>query len=240
MMTLKKTLYRYCRNNKLEDISCLIHISFLNYIANYKIENEWINLNPEVIAIPLGLKIDTIKSLLIYLSKNYPDIIEKDYRFFCPNKLEIGKYKFCESISENNFKEEEIFEAYCVSCGEMHEFEYENIDNYKYKIGFSGHREKLLEELSLSEQDMLKELFILNTNENNLDKLANLIVKNIAQEKTIDKVETKKGILKLLYLTKETTGLIKGISGDAADTVRNVRKIGEEITGLSAFKDFIS
>ncbi|AZV46885.1 hypothetical protein C3L23_06235 [Nautilia sp. PV-1] len=237
-MKLKQALYLYCRNNKLEDISCLIHLSFLNYISSYKTTIEWININPELIAIPLGLDEKIIENLLKDLSNNYSEVIQKDYRFFCPAKIEDeNSYEYCDSISENDFKEEYFFEADCSACGDMHEFEYENINKYKYEIGYIGHKEKLLKELSLSEQDILKELLIINTNENNLDKLANLIVEKIAQEKQINKDETKKGILKLLYLTKETTGLIKGISGDAADTITNVRKIAEEFSGIGIIKD---
>jgi len=238
MMKLKQALYLYCRKNNLEDISCLIHLSLLNYISNYKIENEWININPELIAVPLGIETHAIEELFAFLSEKNPSAIQKDYRFYCPEKIiEEKKYEFCNSISENDFKEDEIFEADCFACGNMHEFEYENLNEYDYEIGFVGHKETLLKELSLSEQDIIKELLIINTNENYLDKLANIIVDKIAQEKQINKEETKKGILKFLYLTKETTGLIKGITGDAADTITNLRKIGEEAVGLGFLKD---
>lgn len=237
-MKLKQALYLYCRDNNLEDISCLIHLSLLNYISNYKGENEWININPELIAVQLGIKTQIIEELFAFLSEKNPFTIQKDYRFYCPEKIiEENKYEFCNSVSEDEFKEDEIFEADCFACGDIHEFEYKDLDKYDYETGFVGHKETLLKELSLSEQDIIKELLIINTNENYLDKLANIIVDKIAQEKQINKEETKKGVLKFLYLTKETTGLIKGITGDTADTITNLRKIGEEAVGLGFLKD---
>jgi len=240
-MNLKQALYLFCRNNNLEEISCLIHLSLLNYISSYKQNNEWININPELIAVPLGIKTHIIEKLLTFLSEKNPSAIQKDCRFYCPEKIiEENKYEFCNSISEIDFKEDEIFEAHCFACGEIHEFEYEKLKDYDYEIGFIGNKQILLRELSLSEQDIIKELLIINTNENTLDKLANLIVDKISsQEKQINKEKTKKGILKLLYLTKETTGLIKGITGDTADTITNLRKIGEEIAGLGFIKDLL-
>jgi len=228
-MSLRKILYQYCKDNELEDLSCIIHFSIVNYISSHKSNNEWVYLSPEILNSFVGIGEDKITKLFEYLSEN-STAVKKNFETYCPADEDV----FCEALTQEELEDEE-YEIYCDNCDTIHT----PAEIKKTIINFIGNKEQIINELKIVNQDITKEIVILNTNPEHIDKLANIILSrlNVANEK---KEETKTGITKMLQSVKNISGLIAGISGDVADTTNSVRTITEDFIGISTIKDFIN
>ena len=227
-MHLRKILYQYCENNNLKDMACIIHFSIVNYITSHKSKNEWVYLSPEILNSFLGIGEDEIIKLFEYLSKK-STAIKKNFETYCP----IDEDKFCEAIDEEDLEDEE-YEIYCEHCNKTHTLS----EIEKTKTNFIGNKNQIFNELKIANQDIAKEIVILNTNEEHIDKLANIIVSRLKVDSN-KKEEAKTGVIKILQSVKEVSGLIAGISKDAATTTNSLRKIAEDFGGISTIKDFI-
>ncbi|MEV9476557.1 hypothetical protein [Aliarcobacter butzleri] len=232
-MNLQQRLYQYCKENKLEDITCIIQFTIVNYVSSHKTYNEWIHLSPQIINSFLGIGEDKINDLFKYLSGYFPDCISVSYETFCPN--EEFKDEFCQAINLEDYKDEEI-ELSCSACGSIHTIS--KINEIKYNISYEGNKEKIIKNLKISSNDIAKEMIIVNTNAEHLNKLADILVSRLTVEKGKEQ-ETKKGLVKILGSIKEVTGLISGIAGDVSSTSKSVKNIIEDFTGLSTLQDFI-
>ena len=228
-MSLRKILYQYCKNNNLEDLSCIIHFSIVNYISSHKSKNGWVYLSPEILNSFVGIGEDQIINLFEYLS-TCSAAVEKSFETYCPSNDEI----FCEAITQKDFEDEE-YEIFCDQCDTIHTPSEIN----KHIVKFEGNKEQIIDELKIANQDITKEIVILNTNEDHVDKLANIILSRLNVQNE-NKEETKHGITKMLQSVKDISGLISGISGDVADTTTSVKTIVENFSGVSTIKDFIN
>jgi len=227
-MNLRKILYQYCKDNHIEDLSCIIHFSIVNYISSHKSKNEWVYLSPEILNSFVGIGEDKITNLFQYLSENSA-AVEKSFETYCP----INEDVFCEAISQEELEDKE-YEIFCDECDKIHT----PLEIQKYIINFVGNKEQIIDELKIVNQDIAKEIVILNTNEEHIDKLANIILSRLNVNND-NKEETKTGITKMLQSVKDVSGLIAGISGDVADTTSSVKTIVENFSGISTIKDFI-
>lgn len=228
-MNLRQKLYQHCKDNNYEDLSCIIQFAIVNYISSHKSSNDWVYLSPEILNSFIGIGENKIIELLKFLSEE-TDAVEKTYTIFCPNYEE----KVSKGITEEEFKDEE-YEIDCNECKEIH-----SIKNIKhYTVGYEGNKEQIINDLKIVNQDIAKEIVILNTKEEHIEKLA-IIIASRLDVNTPDKENAKNGIMKLLQSVKDVSGLIAGISGDVADTSNSVKDIIENFTGISSLKDIIN
>lgn len=232
-MSLQNSLHRFCSENKLEEISCIIQFTIVNYLSSHKSQNEWIYLSPEVLDSFLGIGQDKIIELFEYLSKE-SNLISHSYHTYCPD--EYYDNKFCEAIDIKDYEENEEIELVCAHCKNVHIIS--NINEVKYSIDYEGNKSKILSELKISTNDIAREMTVLNTSEKHLDMLADILVSRLQIEKN-DKPEAKKGLIKILSSVKEVTGLISGIGEDISKTSSSVKNIIEDFSGLSTLKDII-
>jgi len=211
-MNLRQKLYQHCKDNHYEDLSCIIQFAIVNYISSHKSSNDWVYLSPEILNSFIGIGEDSIIELLKFLSEE-TDAIEKTFTIFCPNYED----KISKGITEEDFEDEE-YEIDCNECKEVHLIK--DIKNY-------------------NNQDIAKEIVILNTNEEHIEKLATIIASRL-DVNTQNKEDAKNGIVRVLQSVKDVSGLIAGISGDVADTSNSVKDIVENFTGISSLKDIIN
>ncbi|WP_456403505.1 hypothetical protein [Hydrogenimonas sp.] len=235
-MNLKKQLYDFCSNNSLDDLSCIVHLALLNYASLYEPkEAESINLSPIVIDSYVGIGEELVEKMLEALVDG--EVVKKYIRYHCKD----AEGEFCKSLlyhdAKDELEEEGYIELDCTHCGENHCID--SIDACVMGIGYSADRKQFVDELKLDNGEIARELVVMNTNEEHIEKLAGLIVSrlSISEEK---KDEAKSGIVKMLSSVKEISGLIAGISDDAAKTTGSVRKIVEDFTGVSSLKNIFS
>jgi len=228
-MNLRQKLYQHCKDNHYEDLSCIIQFAIVNYISSHKSSNDWVYLSPEILNSFIGIGEDSIIELLKFLSEE-TDAIEKTFTIFCPNYED----KISKGITEEDFEDEE-YEIDCNECKEVHLIK----DIKNYNIGYEGNKEKIISELKIVNQDIAKEIVILNTNEEHIEKLATIIASRL-DVNTQNKEDAKNGIVRVLQSVKDVSGLIAGISGDVADTSNSVKDIVENFTGISSLKDIIN
>jgi len=228
-MSLRQKLYQHCKDNHYEDLSCIIQFAIVNYISSHKSSNDWVYLSPEILNSFIGIGEDNIIELLKFLSEE-TDAIEKTFTIFCPNYED----KISKGITEEDFEDEE-YEIDCNECKEVHSIK----DIKNYNIGYEGNKEKIISELKIVNQDIAKEIVILNTNEEHIEKLATIIASRL-DVNTQNKEDAKNGIVRVLQSVKDVSGLIAGISGDVADTSNSVKDIVENFTGISSLKDIIN
>lgn len=230
-MNLQQRLYQYCKENGLEDITCIIQFTILNYVSSHKSGSDWIHLSSQIIDSFLGIGEDKIIGLFKFLSEFYPDSISVSYETFCLD--DDFKNQFCQAI---NIEENDDIELSCSACGKLHRIS--NISEINYKISYEGNKRKLIEDLKIKSSDIAREMIVVNTNEEHLNKLAEILVSRLTVEKGKEE-ETKKGLVKILSSVKEVTGLISGIAGDVSSTSKSVKEIIEDFTGLSTLQNFI-
>jgi hypothetical protein len=228
-MSLRQKLYQHCKDNHYEDLSCIIQFAIVNYISSHKSSNDWVYLSPEILNSFIGIGEDNIIELLKFLSEE-TDAIEKTFTIFCPNHED----KISKGITEEDFEDEE-YEIDCNECKEVHSIK----DIKNYNIGYEGNKEKIISELKIVNQDIAKEIVILNTNEEHIEKLATIIASRL-DVNTQNKEDAQNGIVRVLQSVKDVSGLIAGISGDVADTSNSVKDIVENFTGISSLKDIIN
>lgn len=233
-MSLQQKLYLYCKENDLEDITCIIQFTIVNYLSSHKSSNEWIHLSSQIIDSFLGIGEDKIDGLFKFLSEFYPDYISKNYETFCPD--DEFKDQFCQAISIEGYEKDEEIELSCFACGKVHKIS--NINEIEYKISYEGNKTKIIENLRIKSSDIAREMIVVNTSEEHLNKLAEILVSRLTVEKGKEE-ETKKGLVKILGSVKEVTGLISGIAEDVSSTSKSVKDIIEDFTGFSSLRDFI-
>lgn len=232
-MNLQNSLHHFCKENKLEEISCIIQFTIVNYLSSHKSRNEWVYLSPVVLNSFLGIGQDKIIQLLNYLSTK-SNAITVSYRTYCPD--EPYDDKFCDAIDIKDYEDDEEIEIHCNFCNKIHTIS--NIKDIKYDMDYEGNKDLILSELKISTNDITKEMTILNTSEKHLNMLADILVSRLKVEKK-DEVEAKKGLIKILSSVKEVTGLISGIGEDISKTSNSVKEIIEDFSGLSTLKDLI-
>jgi len=232
-MSLQNNLHHFCKENGLEEISCIIQFTIVNYLSSHKSQNEWVYLSPSFLDSFLGIGQDKIIELFEYLSTK-SDFITKSYSTYCPDEVEYDK--FCEAINLKDYEEDEEIELHCGHCGEVHTIE--NINDIRFNIDYEGNKSKILDELKISSNDIAKEITVLNTSDKHLDMLANILVSRLQIEKE-NKPEAKNVLVKILGSVKEVTGLISGIGEDVAKTSESVKNIVEDFSGISTLKDML-
>ncbi|MGE4382301.1 MAG: hypothetical protein AB7D41_03790 [Arcobacter sp.] len=232
-MSLQNNLHHFCKENELEEISCIIQFTIVNYLSSHKSQNEWVYLSPSFLDSFLGIGEDKITELFEYLSTK-SDFITKSYSTYCPDDSENDN--FCEAINLKDYEEDEEIELHCEQCKKIHTIS--KIEDIKFTIDYEGNKSKILDELKISSNDIAKEITVLNTSDKHLDMLANILVSRLQIEKE-DKVEAKNGLVKILSSVKEVTGLISGIGEDVSKTSKSVKNIIEDFSGISTLKDII-
>ena len=231
-MNLRQALHLYCKDNELTELVCIIHLALLNYASNFSKEHiDWVNISPLILNSYIGIGEERTKELLSYLANNTSNYIEEEYRFNC--KKFIDDYGV--TIEKNDFEEGEQALDPCSKCDSFHTYSLE-VD--KYELGFSGQVESIQKDLKLSDEDITKELVILNTNEEHVDKIANIIVSKLKLEVS-KQPEAKKGIIKYLHSFREFTSVLADISGDASSITENVVKIGKDASGMTDLIDVL-
>lgn len=228
-MNLRQKLYQHCKDNNYEDLSCIIQFAIVNYISSHKSSNEWVYLSPQILNSFIGIGENKIIELLKFLSEE-TDAVEKTYTIFCPNYED----RVSKGITEEEFEDEE-HEIDCNECKEIHSIK----DIKHYTVGYEGNKKQIINDLKIVNQDIAKEIVILNTNEEHIEKLAAIIASRL-DVNIPDKENAKNGIVKLLQSVKDVSGLIAGISGDVADTSNSVKDIVENFTGISSLKDILN
>lgn len=229
-MSLRTYLYQFCEDKNIKELSCIIHFSIVNYVSSHKSTYEWVYLSDTILNSFIGLEKDIILDLFEYLSSKSTSI-KKNYMLFCPEEKDLN-YN-CDSIEEEDFLDKD-FEMSCLNCNKLH-----TVSEIKsYETRYIGNKKEILDGLSIANQDIIKEMLVLNTSSEHLDKLADIIVSRLDLNKE-NKVEAKSGILKILGSVKEVTGLISGIAGDVSSTSKSVKDIIEDFTGLSTLRDYI-
>ena len=230
-MSLRHTLYKYCKLNGLEDLSCIIQLAFVNYATSNPSKNKWIYLNPQILDSYMGIGEDAVKEMLEFLS-DQTDAVKRSYTFYCPEK----EYEFCDAKSEEELEEDEI-ELVCNACDQVHVIH--DKKECLYEIDFEGDRDKIVEELKLSKEDIANELVILNTNPEHIDKLAEMIASRLKMSDS-QKEEAKNAIVRMLYTVKDISGLIAGISEDVATTTESINKIVKNLSGISFLENLFA
>lgn len=228
-MSLRHVLYKYCKLNNLEDLSCIIQLAFVNYATANPSKNKWIYLNPQILDSFIGIGEDEVEKMLEYLA-DHTNEIKRSYTVFCPD----NEYEFCESVSDDDINDEEEIELACTYCGETHIIK--SLQECPYEIEYEGDRDKIVEELKLSTEDITNELVILNTNPEHIDKLAEMIASRLQITGT-QKTEAKNAIVRMLSSIKDISGLIAGISEDVATTTESIKKIVKDLSGISILED---
>lgn len=233
-MNLQQRLYQYCKDNDLEDITCIIQFTILNYVSSHKSGSDWIHLSSQIIDSFLGIGEDKINGLFKFLSEFCPDSISTSYETFCPE--DEFKNQFCQAINYEEYDKNDDIELICSACGKVHKIS--NISEIEHEISYEGNKEKLIEYLKIKSSDIAREMIVINTSEEHLNKLAEILVSRLTVEKGKED-ETKQGLVKILGSVKEVTGLISGIAGDVSSTSKSVKDIIENFIGVSTVKDFI-
>jgi len=228
-------LYAFCSANGLENLSCIIHLALLNYASLYEPKTvSNINLSPIVIDSYVGIGEELVEKILETLADG--DIVKKYIRYHC----EDAAKEFCKSLhfdeAEEELEDEGYIELDCNHCSNTHRIE--SIYTCMMDIGYTADRKRFVDELKLDNGDIAHELIVMNTNEEHIEKLAGLIVSRLSVSED-KKEDAKNGIVKMLSSVKEISGLIAGISEDAAKTTGSVRKIVEDFTGVSILKDLL-
>lgn len=232
-MGLKATLSSFCEINDLKDLTCILHITLLNYVANLSKKQANVNLSPKVIDGFSGIGETNAIKLLEYLS-DHSDLIQKYYVFKCRDDLR----ETSESLNSTDIVDDDIEIEECHSCGKIHV--YNLTETQFYDIGFSAKREKVIEELNFNSAEVFKEIVILNTNEDHIERLAKILTSKLKLS-TSDQETAKEGMIKYLHSVKSFSSVIAGISGDLADTTGNIKKMVEDVTGFSTvFESFKS
>jgi hypothetical protein len=233
MMSLKKTLYNFCKVNNIEDLSCILHITLLNCIANLSKKQKFVNISPKVIDSFSGIGEELAFNLLSELS-NKSTLIKKYYIFKCTE----DKHETSGSINDEEIDDyQDIKIEACYRCNHEHKY---NIDiDDTYEIGFSANREKTIEELKLTNNDIIKEMVVINTNPEHIDKIANILISKLKLQPE-KKEEVKTGMIKYLHSIKNFSGLIADITGDAATTTGNIKQIAEDLSGFSSIKEIFN
>ena len=230
-MGLKRTLYDFCKSNGLEDLTCIIHIALLNCVSNLSKPQEFVNLSPGIIDSFTGMGEEKAHALLIAFSEN-SDIINCYYKFACPENKD-----FSGSLLKSQIDDEQNIEIECcTSCDKEHIYSID--DQELYSVSFSVHKDKFIDELKISSNEIIKEIVVLNTNEEHIEKLANILVSKLKLKENDEEVKT--GLIKYLHSIKKFTGLIADISGDAAETTGNIKQIAEDLSGFSSIKSLFS
>lgn len=232
-MDLKKKLYNFCKTNGIEDLTCILHITLLNSIANLSKKQKYVSLSPKVIDGFSGIGEERAFALLEELSVE-SSLVKKYYVFKCLH----DRHETSSSINHDDIENYENIEIEaCYRCGEQHVYNLTTDDTYE--VGFSVKREKTLEALKLSNNDIIKEMVVINTNPEHIDKLANILISKLSLEAN-KKEEVKTGMIKYLHSIKNFSGLIADISGDAATTTGNIKQIAEDLSGFSSIKELFS
>ncbi len=232
-MELKKTLYSFCKNNNIEDLSCILHITLLNCVVNLSKKQKYVNLSPKVIDGFSGIGEERAFQLLEDLSTE-SELINKYFVFKCLNDLD----ETASSLNESEIDDIENIEIdNCYRCNTSHTYNLNDKD--VYEIGFSADREKVIDELKLTNNDIIKEMVVINTNEEHIDKLANILISKL-QLQNEKKEEVKTGMIKYLHTIKNFSGVIADITGDAATTTGNIKQIAEDLSGFSSIKNLFS
>ena len=78
----------------------------------------------------------------------------------------------------------------------------------------------------------------MNTNEDHVEKIANLLVLKLNLPNGKEE-EAKKGIIKYMHTFREFTKVLSDISGDASKITKNIVNIGKDATGISDLKDIL-
>lgn len=230
-MNLKEALSQYCNENHLQDIQCVIHIALLNYVSNLsKSTTNNINISPIILNSFIDIGIDNVEKLFTFIATNteYMDIY---YEFKCKEK---DGFSF--SILEKNIEDKNCIEMDegCSTCEEYHTYSLQEDD---YKISYLGYRDKISKELSLSDTSITNYM-VLNTNEENFEKLAKIIVSNLKIDNT-EKKEVEKGLFKYMQSIKKFTGLVADISDDGSKITGNIKTMIEDVVGFSSVKEII-
>ncbi len=223
-MELKKILYDFCKNNSLEDLTCIIHIALFNSVANLSKPQKDVNISPKVLDGYTGMGEEKALLLLTNFSEN-SEIVEKYYSFNC-----LENNEFSGSVLEEDIEEEIDIEC-CSSCNKEHIFILEDA----VEISFTVNKDSFIKELEINNAEMV----VFNTNEEHIDKLANILVSKLTLNQNSQE-EVKIGMIKYLHSIKKFSGLISNISGDAASTTGNVKQIVEDLSGFSSIKDLFS
>lgn len=231
-MELKKVLQQFCKTHNLEDLHCILHITLLNCVANLSKKQKHVNISPDSIDSFSGIGKELSIQLLEELSEK-SKLFKKYYIFYCPD----DRTEMSFSINEDEIEDKENIEAEaCSYCGKIHTY---NLTLEKvYDIGYSAYKEEVVSELKLNQDDIIKEMVVINTKPENIDKLANILISrlNVNNEK---QEEVKTGIIKYLYSIKKFSSVIADISSDASTITGNIKQVAEDISGLSTVKDFI-
>ncbi|MDD3009640.1 MAG: hypothetical protein PHQ70_12360 [Arcobacter sp.] len=233
-MNLRQKLHQFCKENDLEDITCIIQFTLVNYVSSHKSENDWVYLSPSKLDSFIGIGEDKIISLLDLLAKEYSDSVTISYETFCLDPEHENE--FCEAINLEDYEEDEEIELNCEACNNIHKIS--NINEIKHIIGYEGNRKNIIENLKISTNDIAREMIVMNTSDSHINKLANIIVSRLEIDKEKE-VEAKNGLVKILSSVKDVTGLISGIGEDISSTTNSVRKIIEDFSGLSTIKDIL-
>ncbi len=233
-MNLQNNLHQFCKENELEEISCIIQFTIVNYLSSHKSENEWIYLSPIILDSFLGIGKNKILDLFKYLSEK-SELISVSYKIYCPDETDCDN--FCEAINIKEYEDDEEIELNCQHCNNIHKIS--KITDIKYDIDYEGNRDKILNELRISTSDIAKEITVLNTSEKHLEMLANILVSRLTIDQE-DRPEAKKGLVKILSSVKEVTGLISGIGDDISKTSTSVKNIIEDFSGISTLKDILN
>ncbi len=232
-MELKKILYSFCKSNKIEDLSCILHITLLNCVVSLSKKQKYVNLSPKVIDGFSGIGEERAFQLLEQLSIE-SELINKYYIFKCLNDLD----ETASSLNESEIDDIENIEiGNCHRCNTPHTYNLNDKD--VYEIGFSADREKVIDELKLTNNDIIKEMVVINTNEEHIDKLANILISKL-QLQNANKEEVKTGMIKYLHTIKSFSGVIADITGDAATATGNIKQIAEDLSGFSSIKDLFN
>ena len=233
-MSLQNNLHHFCKENGLEEISCIIQFTIVNYLSSHKSQNEWVYLSPVKLDSFLGIGQNKILNLFKYLSNN-SEYVSRSYRTYCPDDTDDDN--FCEAINIEDYEDDEVIELYCNHCNNIHTIS--SINEIRYDIDYEGNKNEILKELRISQNDIAKEITVLNTSEKHLEMLANILVSRLTIDQQ-DKPEAKKGLVKILSSVKEVTGLISGIGDDISKTSTSVKNIVEDFSGISTLKDILN
>jgi|GEM_PF-3067898 len=232
-MSLKQILSDFCKENGLEDLQCILHLALLNYVANLSKKQKNIALSAKAIDIFSGIGEEKAIQLLTAFSEQ-SEFVNKYYVFKCQHSLLEDAGSVDESEIEDN-----IAICYgCYHCHETHTYNLNDCEKDIYEIGFNADREEIINELKINGQEWMSSFFVLNLNENNIDKLANILVSKL-QIQPEKKDSAKNGIMKYLHSVKSFTGIVADITGDGATITKNIKNMAEDISGFSSIKDSI-
>jgi len=232
-MSLRKQLYHFCKEHDLEDMACIVQLALVNYATANPTKNEWVYLSPKILNSYMGIGEEKIVKLLEYLADKEPTAIKRSYQFFCPN-FEVER-KHCDTASDEDFDEGEV-ELVCDACGEVHTIDEKS--KCEYEVDFEGNRKKIVDELRLTSDELAKELVVLNTNEEHMERIAQMLVDRL-QVSGAQKREAKNVIYRMLASVKDISGLIAGISEDVATTTSSIKKVAEDLSLVSTLKEII-